>query len=524
MSIFLRRPAGDTRILSLIIAVAFLLSPLAAQAGVITSATDATASSENYDGQDIGNTIDQSGLFTNYVSGVTDFDTYLATNPTHTLADVDNEWFSASGDINASVVYDIGSPLDLQRLALWNEEFSGFGQAVISSSLDGVVFSPLTTINPIDSPSGANYGAQVFDLGVTARYLRFELSGCPQSNGSSLPFCGIGEVAFDVGVTVPGPNDPVLVVTPSEIDPTVGSQVSVDVLFTNNIDTYVGDYDLSLAFDDSILSFTSIEFGPFLDGPSDAIQFHFVRPGAVDVFEISLGFLENQDGFTEFSLFTINFDVVGSGTSALDLSVFAIGDFFGDPLSVGIQNSSLTATGAIIDADGDGVLDDVDNCPTIANTDQADSNGDGFGDACVPADTVIRNGVTIGDNPVIGLGTVIRKDATIGDNVTLGMSVVIGKRATLGDNVSIGDQSKIRKDAQVGNNVSIGDNVTVAKNSQIGDDVQIGNGTIIRKNVVIGAGAIIGENVTIRQGATILPGATVPDGTIVPKNSTFPVP
>ncbi len=34
------------------------------------------------------------------------------------------------------------------------------------------------------------------------------------------------------------------------------------------------------------------------------------------------------------------------------------------------------------DADGDGVPDDLDNCPQVANADQADSNGDTIGDAC----------------------------------------------------------------------------------------------------------------------------------------------
>ncbi len=38
------------------------------------------------------------------------------------------------------------------------------------------------------------------------------------------------------------------------------------------------------------------------------------------------------------------------------------------------------------DADGDEVLDTEDNCPLVANPDQADSDGDGVGDACEDAD------------------------------------------------------------------------------------------------------------------------------------------
>lgn len=35
-----------------------------------------------------------------------------------------------------------------------------------------------------------------------------------------------------------------------------------------------------------------------------------------------------------------------------------------------------------IDTDGDGVVDSIDNCPSISNANQADSDMDGKGDSC----------------------------------------------------------------------------------------------------------------------------------------------
>ena len=38
-----------------------------------------------------------------------------------------------------------------------------------------------------------------------------------------------------------------------------------------------------------------------------------------------------------------------------------------------------------VDRDRDAVLDGLDNCPAVGNEDQADSDGDGVGDACAPS-------------------------------------------------------------------------------------------------------------------------------------------
>lgn len=50
----------------------------------------------------------------------------------------------------------------------------------------------------------------------------------------------------------------------------------------------------------------------------------------------------------------------------------------GDYCDIGAYELEVAA----VDTDGDGVTDDVDNCPATANPDQADADGDGVGDVC----------------------------------------------------------------------------------------------------------------------------------------------
>ncbi|MBN1286228.1 MAG: DUF11 domain-containing protein [Anaerolineae bacterium] len=46
------------------------------------------------------------------------------------------------------------------------------------------------------------------------------------------------------------------------------------------------------------------------------------------------------------------------------------------------NTASVETTAALADGDGDGVPDAEDNCPAVANPDQADTDNDGIGDAC----------------------------------------------------------------------------------------------------------------------------------------------
>ena len=69
------------------------------------------------------------------------------------------------------------------------------------------------------------------------------------------------------------------------------------------------------------------------------------------------------------------YDGNGYMTNPSDPNDFAVGDEVGGMLR-------FLAFGAGADADGDGVLDAVDNCPADANPGQEDADGDGIGDAC----------------------------------------------------------------------------------------------------------------------------------------------
>lgn len=171
----------------------FFAAPALAQE--IIAPTSAAINSGGPGFGSINDTRNQSGLSSNYVSGVTNFDAYIATNPTHTLVFSGAEWFSNIGS-SATVTYDLGSIFSIDRFALWNEEVSGIGTFDLFTSTNGVDFASILTASPVNNPDGSAYGAQIFDFAATdARYARLAMSNCPQAP-SSFNSCAIGEVAF----------------------------------------------------------------------------------------------------------------------------------------------------------------------------------------------------------------------------------------------------------------------------------------------------------------------------------------
>ena len=164
-----------------------------ASAGVIISAESAEGTSVG-DLFAIGNTIDQSGLSTGFESGVTDFDTYLASNPTHSTNGADEYW-GLGGD-TPTLDYDLGAVFTIDALALWNGSIDGISEANIYGSLDGDTYFLLTTILPLENSGGQRYISEIFSFAAAAlRYVQIDIVSC---HTPPTGYCRVGEVAFRV--------------------------------------------------------------------------------------------------------------------------------------------------------------------------------------------------------------------------------------------------------------------------------------------------------------------------------------
>jgi hypothetical protein len=207
LEIIMNKKLSSTAVLLLgALALAGTVQNATATPGAIFSATGAVVNAGGSNPfTNIVNTYNQNGLSTPYISGSTPFDAYVAST-THTWSYDPNEWFNTEGETSAIVTYDLGSVKSFDRVALWNEESSGIGLLNLWTSTDGTTFTPLaSSLIPIDNPLADNYPAEVFSYGATARYVRFDMSHCPQADPGTYRGCAIAEVAFRSSADVPEP-------------------------------------------------------------------------------------------------------------------------------------------------------------------------------------------------------------------------------------------------------------------------------------------------------------------------------
>jgi len=155
----------------------------------------------NFSGRNPANAINQNGLSAGYTSLVDDFDTYIASNPTHSVIPApNNDWFSAPGTLTGNFDFDLGGAFTLESFALWDIGSNNASNVIGFNLLiaDNAAFSGSTllgsfTANPNTGPLTASL-PEVFTFSATSgSFVRMEITS---NNGGGQS--GFGEAAFEI--------------------------------------------------------------------------------------------------------------------------------------------------------------------------------------------------------------------------------------------------------------------------------------------------------------------------------------
>lgn len=191
------------RLLFLMFFLLLLLSLTPASATTIYTGT-IIADSGFYSSYPSINAVNQSGLSDAYISGVTDFDTYAALNPTHMYSS-----YTTGGALDNLPVFidlDFGEALTFTDFGLWNDnDYQGIKEFNIlvadNASFTGATslgsftatYGPPGYSNPID--------LQLFDLDdATGRYVRLNILSAHSSS-----IINFGEIIFGAETPAPVP-------------------------------------------------------------------------------------------------------------------------------------------------------------------------------------------------------------------------------------------------------------------------------------------------------------------------------
>lgn len=115
----------------------------------------------------------------------------------------------------------------------------------------------------------------------------------------------------------------------------------------------LGAFDLNVAFNPAVVSFTGLTFGDpllgdqlSLSGVPTISDYSFSAAGLLELFSISLDSATVLDTKQagQFILATLRFQAIAPGSTALTLSVNSVSDSQGSPLSVALQTGSIAVT------------------------------------------------------------------------------------------------------------------------------------------------------------------------------------
>ena len=143
--------------------------------------------------------IDKSGLSVGYTSNVTNFDTYIAGNPTHShnahqITPTNAQAWASKNVLTGTITYNLGSLSVVESMALWNRIDAGIGGFHLLADADGDFTSGAVTVLSNQTALLGRSGPQVFGFTpTTAQYFRLQAL----SDAHSFPFVIINEIAFE---------------------------------------------------------------------------------------------------------------------------------------------------------------------------------------------------------------------------------------------------------------------------------------------------------------------------------------
>lgn len=156
---------------------------------------------------------DQSGLSANYVSGVTDFATFIGSGVTHAADDL-KSWLSDEQKARGFMILDLGASYAIANFVMWNGAQAG-GNG-LGTSVRGFSLTASDDLNAFNNAvfgftgNETNWNASVYNMaGAIGRYVKFSIEGNfiinPNVPDGSEPPISIGEIAFDVGPVTTNP-------------------------------------------------------------------------------------------------------------------------------------------------------------------------------------------------------------------------------------------------------------------------------------------------------------------------------
>jgi hypothetical protein len=139
------------------------------------------------------NLINQTGLSPNFISGVTDFETYISLGPTSASVTGSTGWVSASGSgvLGGYLQFDLGANYALSGFVLWNQNNNlAVNSFTLIVASDASFTSGVTNLGTFNAAEGLN--AQTYTLTGEGEFVRMQINSSHGPNQVIL-----GEIAFD---------------------------------------------------------------------------------------------------------------------------------------------------------------------------------------------------------------------------------------------------------------------------------------------------------------------------------------